>query len=228
MSRLFACLSALLVSALVLAACPAPSPAPQAAPTATQQAPAAQATEAPAAQQGTATQLTLAKNDEYGEYLADGAGRALYLFAADEGAQGSTCNDQCAKVWPPLTVAQAKDVTAGDGVDQSLIGAVQRQDGTQQVTYHGHPVYYYTIDEGKTEPQGEGVDSFGAEWYLVTSEGEELEKAASDQQKSGTETPAAAQTTQEGAAKLAVAKNDEYGEYLADAQGRRALSLHGR
>ncbi len=156
MSRLFACLSTLLVSAMVLAACPASSPAPQAAPTATQQAPAAQATEAPAAQQGTATQLTLAKNDEYGEYLADGAGRALYLFAADEGAQGSTCNDQCAKVWPPLTVAQAKDVTAGDGVDKSLIGTVQRQDGTQQVTYHGHPVYYYTIDEGQNRTPRRG------------------------------------------------------------------------
>jgi hypothetical protein len=45
-----------------------------------------------------------------------------------------------------------------------------------QVTYHGHPLYYYAADAstpGKTK--GEDVDQFGAAWYLVGAQGESVE-----------------------------------------------------
>ena len=66
----------------------------------------------------------------------------LYLFKADEGST-STCYDDCA-AWPPL---EADAPTGGDGIDAGLLGTTERDDGTTQVTYAGHPLYYYAADE---------------------------------------------------------------------------------
>ncbi len=77
----------------------------------------------------------------------------------------------------------------GEGAEQSMIDTIQRQDGTLQVTYNGHPLYYFVKDEGATEPQGEGIEAFGGKWYLVTPAGEELEKEGA-----GQETPSVSAT----------------------------------
>lgn len=112
------------------------------------------------------TQLKVEKSDQYGAYLTDTAGRALYLFTADQQGKGdvkaaSNCSDACATAWPPLvTDAQPK---AGDKVQSDLLGTIQRQDGSTQVTYNGWPLYYFSRDQGPGQTTGQDVHGFGGE-----------------------------------------------------------------
>ena len=103
------------------------------------------ATDAPAT---AGTDVTVSSSD-LGEILVDGEGNTLYLFTPD--AQGeSVCYDQCEEAWPPLV----GDVSAGDGVDGSLLGAVERTDGSLQATYNGWPLYYFAADSAPGDING--------------------------------------------------------------------------
>jgi predicted lipoprotein with Yx(FWY)xxD motif len=63
-----------------------------------------------------------------------------------------------------------------DGVSSSALGTITRSNGGKQVTYHGHPLYYYAADHSANDALGEGVDSFGARWYVLASTGREVTK----------------------------------------------------
>jgi predicted lipoprotein with Yx(FWY)xxD motif len=118
--------------------------------------------------------LTLGRAPEHGEFVADAGGRALYLFTAD--TQGSSsCYDACAQVWPPFLSPAGTPRAGSAGVEPRLIGTVQRRDGSTQVTYNGHPLYYYQKDQGPGQATGQDVHDAGGEWYLVTPQGEKLE-----------------------------------------------------
>lgn len=122
--------------------------------------------------------LTVQNSAEHGAYIADAEGRALYLFEADTQGQGgagamSTCKDDCAAAWPPLT--SANPIQAIEGVSRDMIGTIQREDGTTQVTYNGWPLYYYAKDQAPGDTTGHDIEDFGAEWYLLTPEGEKAE-----------------------------------------------------
>jgi len=108
-----------------------------------------------------------------GTALVDAGGRALYLFEADQGT-ASTCNGPCAQVWPPLLTDGAVPTVAGD-VQASLLGSTARDDGTQQFTYNGHPLYYFTGDTNPGETRGQGLDRFGGPWYVVTPAGNKID-----------------------------------------------------
>jgi len=107
-----------------------------------------------------------------GTALVDADGRALYLFEADQGST-STCNGPCAQIWPPLIDGGAPTV-AGD-VQASLLGSTARDDGTQQITYNGHPLYYFTGDKKPGETRGQGLDRFGRPWYVLTPAGNKID-----------------------------------------------------
>ena len=98
---------------------------------------------------------------------------SLYLFEAD-GKLSSTCYDACAQAWPPL-VAEGEP-TAGNGVDQGMLAAFERTDGSTQVAYNGRSLYYFARDENVGDTKGQDVEGFGAEWYLISPEGEEVEE----------------------------------------------------
>lgn len=119
-------------------------------------------------------EVTVGRSAEYGEYLADKAGRPLYLFTADTGGV-STCYGPCAAAWPPLLAAQGTPTPGSAGVDARLLAVIRRQDGAPQVTYNSHPLYYYARDAGAARPQGQDVHDSGGEWYLVTPRGQKLE-----------------------------------------------------
>ena len=111
-----------------------------------------------------------------GQFLVDGSGRTLYLFEADTG-NTSTCSGACAKAWPPfLTSGQPN---AASGLQQSLVGTVKRSDGTVEVTYHGHPLYYFIGDKKPGDTNGEGSTAFGAGWDVVSPAGNKIEKPGS-------------------------------------------------
>lgn len=106
-----------------------------------------------------------------GTYLTDGSGRSLYLFASDKGGK-STCSGSCASTWPPLTAKG--DAAASAGATSSMLGTTTRSDGSTQVTYGGHPLYYYAGDSTAGDTKGEGVVEFGATWWLVAPSGASL------------------------------------------------------
>lgn len=126
-----------------------------------------------------AVKLTAANSDKYGTYVADGEGRALYMFTTDTQKRGSTaaqstCYDACAAAWPPVLVDDGTP-EVGDKLKQDLLGTFVRKDGKTQVTYGGWPLYYYVRDKGPGAVTGQDVHGFGGEWYLVRPDGAKLE-----------------------------------------------------
>ena len=117
--------------------------------------------------------LTVEESPEHGEYLADQEGRALYMLDADSEGE-SKCMDECAQQWPPL-VAVSEPSAQAAAVEESKLDTIQREDGMQQVTYNGHPLYHYVEDRGPGDASGQEKQDEWGEWYLVTAEGEQLE-----------------------------------------------------
>jgi predicted lipoprotein with Yx(FWY)xxD motif len=97
--------------------------------------------------------------------------KTVYLFAADKSPM-STCSSACAEVWPPVTTTGAPK--AAGGANAADLGTITRSDGTKQVTYKGHPLYYYVGDGTSGETSGQGINSFGAPWYVLTPSGSEV------------------------------------------------------
>jgi predicted lipoprotein with Yx(FWY)xxD motif len=101
-----------------------------------------------------------------GNILVDTHGRTLYLFKKDSGS-ASTCTGACATFWPRRIAPGAP--TSGTGANASLVGTTNRQDGTAQVSYNGHPVYLYGGDHSPGDTNGQGVVAFGAGWFALSS-----------------------------------------------------------
>ena len=111
-----------------------------------------------------------------GVTVTDATGRALYLFEKDTGGK-SACDGACAQGWPPLLTTGTP--AAGAGASAALLGTVKRADGTVQVTYAGHPLYYFVADIKPGDIKGEGVQAFGAGWDLISPAGKKIEKPGS-------------------------------------------------
>ena len=109
-----------------------------------------------------------ARSSRYGRIVFDGSGRALYLFSRDRAGR-SSCSGACAKAWPPFLTKNAPK--AGAGLRASLLGTTRRIDGTLQVTYAGHPLYYYSGDLKPGQIKCQGVSNFGGLWRVVTPAG---------------------------------------------------------
>ena len=111
-------------------------------------------------------------NSPLGRILVDGPGRTLYLFEKDTGT-ASTCDGACASSWPPFTTTG--NPLAGDGALAGKLGTTKRTDGKIEVTYNGHPLYYYAGDTKPGDTTGQGLDSFGAEWDVLSPAGSKIE-----------------------------------------------------
>jgi predicted lipoprotein with Yx(FWY)xxD motif len=107
-----------------------------------------------------------------GDILADPDGNTLYMFVPDQEEDGEpTCYDDCAEAWPAFEATG--ELTAGEGLDQSLLASVDRTDGTSQVTYNDLPLYYFSGDEAAGDTNGQGLMDV---WYVVSPEGEPVEQ----------------------------------------------------
>jgi predicted lipoprotein with Yx(FWY)xxD motif len=129
---------------------------------------------APTSASATASELVIdTTHTKLGTFLTADNGRTVYLFLKDKGSK-STCLGECATGWPPVTTSAMSPSTSGKA-NASLLGATTRPDGTIQVTYAGHPVYFYSADTAPGQTNGEGVDAFGAEWYVISPAGDKVE-----------------------------------------------------
>jgi predicted lipoprotein with Yx(FWY)xxD motif len=109
-----------------------------------------------------------AASTKLGMVLVDGSGRTLYLFEKDQPDQ-SACSGACAAAWP--VDHSGGTPKAGSGVKASLLGTIKRSDNTTQVTYNHHPLYYYSGDSGAGQQNGQGLNAFGAAWFVVAPAG---------------------------------------------------------
>ncbi len=108
-----------------------------------------------------------------GTILVDGQGMTLYMFEKDKGGK-SSCGGACAAAWPP-DVTTGKP-TAGGSVSASKLGTTKTPDGKTMVTYAGWPLYRYAGDSAAGDTNGQNLDQFGAEWYVLGANGKKVEK----------------------------------------------------
>ena len=108
-----------------------------------------------------------------GRILVDSKGITLYDFVQDKGTT-STCYGACAALWPPL-LTTGKPI-AGTGVRASLLGTTKRKGGKLEVTYGGHPLYYFVTDRKPGQTTGQGINQFGAPWWVISPAGKEIHR----------------------------------------------------
>ena len=108
-----------------------------------------------------------------GRYLVDDRGRALYLFEADK-PNRSACRGACLSVWPAYTATRTPK--AARGISARRIGTIAAAGGRRQITYGGHPLYRYVGDRKPGETTGQGLDQFGAGWYVVAASGRKIDR----------------------------------------------------
>jgi predicted lipoprotein with Yx(FWY)xxD motif len=113
-----------------------------------------------------ATRLTV-RSTEFGKAVFGPTGKVVYVFGADRGTT-SRCYQVCAAAWPPVLTKAAPQ--AGSGVEAKLLGTTTRKDGSRQVTYNGHPLYYYSADKvGKVMCQH--ANMHGGLWLIIKPNG---------------------------------------------------------
>ena len=122
---------------------------------------------ATAAFASTKTSTIALKSTAAGKVLVGANGRTLYLFTADKGAK-SVCYGKCATYWPPLIAGKP---TAGAGLNASRLGTTKRKDGKLQVTYNGHPLYFFAADKKAGDIKGQDFVHFGGTWWVVSAAG---------------------------------------------------------
>lgn len=137
--------------------------------------------------------LQVAMDPVLGEILVDGNGMTLYMFTKDE-PNKSNCAGECLAAWPPFLANGT--VTAGVGVDGSLLGEAALPDGSMIVTYNQMPLYYWAGDVNPGDTNGQDVNKV---WYVVSPEGDPVGMEA-----------------EMNVVLLQVYKHPEYGEILAD------------
>ena len=119
------------------------------------------------------TTVKTARAGKLGRILVNGKGVTLYLFEKDT-KNKSKCSGPCAVNWPPLI--KHGTIRALGGVKASKLGTTRRADGSRQVTYAGHPLYTFVLDRNRPgSTKGQKVDAFGAEWYVVGTNGKSVE-----------------------------------------------------
>jgi predicted lipoprotein with Yx(FWY)xxD motif len=118
----------------------------------------------------TGTVVKVARS-RFGLILVDSKGITLYDFPPDKGTT-SVCYGACAALWPPL-LTNGKPV-AGPGIRASLLGTTKRKNGKLEVTYGGHPLYYFVTDRKPGQTTGQGVNQFGGPWWVISPAGKEI------------------------------------------------------
>jgi predicted lipoprotein with Yx(FWY)xxD motif len=101
--------------------------------------------------------------------LVDSDDQAIYLFDREETSKPE-CYGACARAWPPVDANGRPEVAESQSLDPELLGVTRRRDGGKQLTYGGHPLYYYA-HEGPGQVLCHNVVEFGGTWLAITRDG---------------------------------------------------------
>jgi predicted lipoprotein with Yx(FWY)xxD motif len=119
---------------------------------------------------GAAKVMTASTN--LGTILVGQGGRTLYVFDKDT-ANMSACSGACVAAWP-VEVTSGAPTAGSSAVNASMLGSIKRPDGITQVTYNQHPLYYYSGDTGAGQQNGQGLNAFGAKWFVIAPSGNQV------------------------------------------------------
>ncbi|MGH8987261.1 MAG: COG4315 family predicted lipoprotein [Acidimicrobiales bacterium] len=120
-----------------------------------------------------ATVVKVKSSARYGRIVVSSSGRTLYLLTS-ETMKSLRCTGGCLALWPPLlTTGKPR---AGTGIDARKLGTVRRG-SSSQVTYYGHPLYFYAGDKAAGTVNGEGIGASGGTWYVLTETGSPVKAA---------------------------------------------------
>jgi predicted lipoprotein with Yx(FWY)xxD motif len=125
------------------------------------------------AKKSTSSATVSLRSTSLGKILVDSNGMTLYLFEKDTSGM-SNCSGSCASVWPPSTASGS--VHAGKGVKAAKLTTISRSGGQKQLSYNGHPLYRYAGDSKPGQTKGEGLNQFGAKWYVLNAAGNKIDK----------------------------------------------------
>lgn len=114
----------------------------------------------------TGTTITTGSS-KYGPMLFDSRGQAIYIWELEE-SPAAECYGSCAAAWPPV-LTNGKPVASG-AVNSKLLGTTKRTDGTTQVTYNGHPLYFYA-NEKPGEVECHNIKTHGGLWWVIQPSG---------------------------------------------------------
>lgn len=175
-SRLTLLVGMLLTAAIVISACAqvpsavpttsAPSSAPAAAPSIAPSTSSSASSSASSSSASAAAGLNISDTSVLGSFIADSAGRTLYIFDKDTKGTSNCTSGTCAQNWHPLTAVDKSKLQSG--IDATLLGTIQRPDGSSQVTYNGLPLYYFIGDKNAGDTKGQGV---GGLWWVISPAG---------------------------------------------------------
>ena len=138
------------------------------------------------AQRGPALSTVNVRTTSLGKTLVDAKGRTLYLFKGDK-RNISRLSSAGLAVWPRFVAAG--HVTAGEGVQQTMLGRTTSPRGVRQVTYNGHPLYYYIGDSKPGDTRGQALNQFGALWYVLGPTGNAVTNTPDTAKASAAATP---------------------------------------
>ena len=116
--------------------------------------------------------LGLAEDADLGSILVDQNGMTLYIFDKDEEGK-SNCIGGCLEKWPPVLVENTDGVSTDSETLTAEVGTIDADNGAYQVTYGGHPLYYYAQDTKAGDATGQGV---GDAWWVVGADGQAIGK----------------------------------------------------
>jgi predicted lipoprotein with Yx(FWY)xxD motif len=114
------------------------------------------------------------KQTSVGKVLVDANGRTLYLFAGDRPNVGTVSAAGLA-IWPPFSAVALPRATGG--VVAAQLGTAAGTSGATQITYNGHPLYYYVRDHKPGQVLGQALNQFGARWYVLSEAGAAITSA---------------------------------------------------
>jgi predicted lipoprotein with Yx(FWY)xxD motif len=111
--------------------------------------------------------VSTGKADSLGTVLVGPDGHTLYELTTEH-VGNIECTGSCTSTWLPLTLPTGESAKLAAGVP-GTISTVRRPEGTTQVTYDGHPLYYYASDTAPGQANGQGMNSPGIEgtWFVI-------------------------------------------------------------
>ncbi|MBV9292683.1 MAG: hypothetical protein JO222_09555, partial [Frankiales bacterium] len=113
-----------------------------------------------------ATGTTIAtRSTKLGLIVVGARHRTVYLFTRDP-KNVSKCGKTCRADWPPVKTSGQPQ--AGAGIKQRKLGVTPKH----QVTYYGHPLYYFADDSKAGQTNGQGLKEFGGRWWVVSPGGQ--------------------------------------------------------
>ena len=120
----------------------------------------------PTAPQATGTVITTG-DSQFGPMLFNEKKQAIYIWELEE-SDKAECYGNCVEAWSSV-LTDGQPQATGD-VNGSLLGTTKRTDGTTQVTYNGHPLYYYA-HEAPGEVKCHNISTHGGLWWVIQPNG---------------------------------------------------------